>query len=145
MGGETAMRAVDLGQLRGTFRSHGLHLRLRQISPCAGADVGQTIPLVHPKLSHAHLHVQPVVVFLLDVALGQVLLEHLLVDLFTPLDLRNQPPPCLREAAQGIAKEILPPFMLSMARPRRSLSGPNTDKDPDLPARPFVNGRFIES
>jgi hypothetical protein len=91
-----------------------LDLRSGEVSSRVGADIRQSVPLVHAEFSNAYLDVETAVDVLTDVALSKDVSQHLLVNILAALDLCDKSSPCLCKCAQRVAKEILPPFMLSV-------------------------------
>jgi hypothetical protein len=143
--GKALVHAVDLGKLHTGVEDHFLDLRFSQILSGIGADIGQAIPLVHTKLAHANLHVEPVVVVLGDATLGKCITQHFLMDSFAALDLRDKSSSCLGERACRGTKEILPPFMLSVVGARRPSTSSNSDEHADFATRPLTGNRFLEN
>jgi len=142
--GQSLVHAVDLGELDTGAEDHLLHLWSGQVATGVGADVGQTVPFVHAKLSHADLDVQAVVVVFADVALGQVLAQHVVVNTFASFDLSDQTSSGFGKDTQCVAKEVLPPFVLPVVGAGGPLACSHADEDTDFPSGPFVHGGFFQ-
>jgi hypothetical protein len=142
---QALVHAVDLGELDARIQNHLLHLGLGQIAPCVGADIRQAIPLVHAELAHSNLDVETVVVVQGDIAPGEIVLQHVLVNVFTALDLRDEASSCLGECAQRIAEEILPPLVRAVVGTRRPTASPNTNKHANFSTGPLINNGFIKN
>jgi hypothetical protein len=81
------MHALNLGKFDSGVKDLLLDFRFGEVATGVGADIHQPVPFVHAKLSHAHFNVQSVVVILDHVALGQMLPEHISMDVLAPLNL----------------------------------------------------------
>lgn len=138
------MHALDLGKLDARVQDLPLDIRFGQVPSRVGADVDQSVPLVHAEFAHAHFHVQPVVVVLAHVALCEMVAQHFHVDILAPLDLVDQPSTSFGKGAQGVAEEILPPLVLSIVGARRATTGADTDEDANLATRPLVHGGLVQ-
>lgn len=145
MRGQPTMHAVNLGELDAGVEDRLLHLRTDQVAPGVGADIGQPAPFIHSKLPHANLDVQTVVIVLIHVALGQMVPDHLQVDILAALDFGNQSSSRLGERAQRISEEVLPPLMALAVGSRRALAGSHTDEDANFPPGPLVDRRLIQN
>ena len=109
-----------------------------------GADVDQTVPLIHAELADADLDIKAIVIFRVDAALRQVLPAHVDVGLLASFDLRDEPASRLGEVAHRARHEAFPPQMLLHVGPRRSLSRSDADEGANVSAGPFVDRRLIE-
>jgi hypothetical protein len=110
------VHALDLGKADARIEDLLLDLRSGEVSSGVGADICQSVPLVHAEFSNAHLDVETAVDVLTDVPLSKNVSQHLLVNILATLDLRDKSSPRLGKCTQRVAKEILPPFMLSVIR-----------------------------
>lgn len=99
VGFETTVHAFNFGKLNARVENHLLHVRSREVATSVRADVCETVPLVHAEFAHSNLDVQPVIVVLAHVALGEMLTEHVMVNILAALNLRNQPAARLGECA----------------------------------------------
>jgi hypothetical protein len=139
MRSQAPVHALDFCELDPGVQDAFLHLWLGQVASGIGADVGQPVPLVHAKLTHANLDIQPVVVVLVHSPFGQVGAKHLLMNILATLDLGDQSSSRLGKCAETIPKEVFPPLMLPIVRARRTLAGAYADKP-----GPLVDSRFIQ-
>ena len=138
------MHAVDLCELDTRAEDHLLHLWSGQIATGVGADVCQTVPFVHAKLSHTDLDVQTVVVVFADVSLRQVVAQHVVVNTFASFDFGDQTSSRFSKDTQCIAKEVLPPLVLPVVGSRGPLACSHADEDTDFSSGPFVHGGFFQ-
>jgi len=132
---------VNLGQLRRCALHHPVFLISGEVVLSVGANVGQPVPLVHAKLPHADFDVEPVVVLWIDAPARQVLFLHLFVDLFAPLDLRNQLAPSLSKFAQ---EAFIPQRRVRVTAPW-SLARAEADEDANFTARPLIYHSLVQS
>lgn len=70
--------------------------------------------------------------------------QHRQMDILAPLDLGDQASTSFRERAQGIPKEVLPPFVLPIVGAWWALASSHADKHSDLATGPLVHDRFIQ-
>lgn len=78
--------------LRSCIERHALHGLFCQIHARAGADICQSVPLIHSKLANSNGNVEAIVALGVDVAFSKVVL-HFLVRFLTVFDLLYQPSP----------------------------------------------------
>lgn len=142
------LRYLRYGSITCDGRSKCLREALRRaeddLHPCVGADVGQSMPLIHAEFSNADLNIQSIVVIRQHSPLRQVIAQHILMRVFTAFNLCQQSPLRLGKIAHRPSSEALPPLLFLRIRTERSFSRADADEDADLAPWPFVDRRFIE-
>lgn len=91
-------RKVNPCNLRSCIERHALYGFFCQIHARAGADVCQSVPLIHPKLANSDGNVEAIVALGVDMAFPKVVL-HFLVCFLAVFDLLYQPSPGFCEIA----------------------------------------------
>lgn len=132
---------MHLGEPRGDAENHALLLVARHVASRAGANVAESMPLIHAKLAHANLDIHAKVVFGVHVAPREVLAEHKLVNLFASFNFGDETTTRLGK----LAEEALVPDCLVSVAAARALTGADADKDANLPAGPLVDHGLVES
>jgi hypothetical protein len=145
MAGDSSPSSLNLGHFHRSLVVYLLHFGFGEISPSPCVHIGEAIPFVHFKFTHSDFDIQAEVVFTGDSAFCQVLTQHVLMRLFTTLDLRHQSPSGFCKITHGSTNESFPPFVLLSVCSSRSLSSANADERADFPSGPFVNGGFVEN
>ena len=141
---QSLVHPVDLGELDAGTQDHLFYLWFRQVAPGVGANIRQAIPFVHAKFSYTDLDVQTVVVVLADTAFRQVVAQHVMVDILTPLDLVDQTSSRLCKDANSISKEVFPPLVLPIVGARWTSPRPHADEHTNFSPRPFVHSGFFQ-
>ena len=141
---QSLVHPVDLGKLDAGTKDHLLHLWFGEVAPGVGANICQAIPFVHAKFSYTDLDVQTVVVVLADTAFRQVVAQHVMVDILTPLDLVDQTSSRLCKDANSISKEVFPPLVLPIVGARWTSPRPHADEHTNFSPRPFVHSGFFQ-
>lgn len=78
---QALVHALDLGKADARVQYLLLDFGSGQVSSCVGADICQSVPLVHAKLANSNLDVETAVDVLADIALGKNISQHLLVNI----------------------------------------------------------------
>jgi hypothetical protein len=99
------------------------------------------MPFVHSKLANANFHIEAVVAVDTDVALPQVLPDHVLVDGLAALDLSDQPPTSLGKLSQ----KVLIPHVLVRIAALGSFSRSDAHEDSHFSTRPLADDSLIQS
>lgn len=77
----------DLSHLRCRLHVDPLHLALGQVLPSIGADIRQSTPLVHAKITDTDFDIQSVIVVPVHPSLCEVVIQHVLMGILAALDL----------------------------------------------------------
>ena len=135
---------VDSRDLPRCYLVHFFDIFALKICPCVGFDLGYAAPFVHSEFAYTDLDIQSVVVLRVDIAVREVLSQHLLVRFFAAFQFRNKSSPGFGELAHAATQEFLPPLMLPVVGTRGPSSGADAHKHSDFSAWPLVLNRFVQ-
>lgn len=145
VGSQALVHAVNLGELDSGIQNHLFYLGLGQIASRVGTDIRQAVPLVHAKLAYSNLDVETVVVVLGNVAAAEIVHQHVLMNVFTALDFRDETPSRLGERAQCISEEILPPLVRAIVGTGWATACSNTNKHTNVSTGDIYAGATVHS
>jgi hypothetical protein len=136
---EPPLRQFNLRHLHRGALDHLAHFGFGEVSSSAGAHIRQPIPFVHPEVADSDLDIKSTVVLSRNASFLQLIVEHVDMCILATFDFGDQTSPGFCKGPNTASDKALPPFMLCVVGPTRSLASSDTDEDANISSWPFIH------
>jgi hypothetical protein len=122
-----------------------LYIGAGKMHTCTGADIAEAVPFIHTVLADTNLDIETIVVLAVDLTLRQIFLNHILMRLFTCLNLCDKSATGFGKVTHATSDKVFPPLMLAVIGAWRTFASAYAEKDTDLSSWPFIANGLVQN